>query len=347
MSEKQEPYLHVLLVPFSFNAAEREKDSQWIPPLDFAERRARDMELFALKREREGDQAAAQRFHANAQWWRGLAKLEDSEAKSIETEYGENAVAMVDVLLARAAAGSEQAVYSLGQLAKIVHAGLHALAANGNKTAASTVVGVLSNGVVEFNNLARNKPELFRAEAREWPGIPGIITPFTEQTKNNIQLVKSLDVGKNFPLKSPTGGKKGKTPSLKTPRNYWAVLLFSYIEYARFEVARFTVMSPERRAFFTPARHPAPWLQDAVRLKSFSPDTWETWFEVAWQIVLEATEGHPEREPELFKLQSLKKEKDSKSKGKLETTPSAYSNAIKTALEIGFKYYAGKNRSTM
>lgn len=329
-----------LMQPFSFEGWEGEEIRS--RQVNFAKARAEQYLDEAAQDERDGCWDLVADARAKAAYWQRLQELSPEDGQSIELNAALDGAEHIDALLERAKV-SDRPLSQLFSLALQIHSGLLALASHGNEQAAFFLVSSLSSAVDDFNMLAWHKPEAFRGVVRSKDGIPGIITPHVEKTEANAELVTHLEVATDYAIKLPIKRSKGRQLSLfKTPRNLWAARLVNYIEGVRILLecskSAATISEVKRRK----------WLLAAGRLHPYSADTWRAWADVAWQVVLEATEGHPEREVALSELHTIKEKKISKRSGKpLDKTLKASQKEIREALARGFEALAGDNLSAI
>jgi hypothetical protein len=164
-------------VPFTF---EQVTDADLHPPLvtmeskiaEFEETARRETELSAEDKadgkanEARNLEAMAEASRAKAAMWRKLSALPKAEATNLDFQICGLLNENVDFLLARIERGEcESGFLRL----VIVHAmkGLLALAPNGKASAATGLVDCLIEGVMRFECLALNRPELFTHYTRQ------------------------------------------------------------------------------------------------------------------------------------------------------------------------------------
>jgi len=140
-----------------------------------------------------------------------------------------------------------------------------------------------------LNNIAEKQPELFQAFARgcfEWPGV---ISRNAYVSQDNQRFLEKLQQGEDLPFVNIPRGKKGRTPSFSVLANRLAFRLYGKIETARAGHDYSKIMAEMLGLTVS------TWIE-AVNLEPFSAKTWRSWAEIAWQIVLEATDGKPEQD---------------------------------------------------
>ena len=337
MRMNSRPGVTIPAQPFSFDEKLYNISNPYIPPIDFADKKASQYEAEAYTPEAER-QNARSRLLDGATFWRNIGSPTDgtrAEANQLECATSE-----IDILLCKAAKGSILATTALSILADKILGGLYALSANEDKIAAGHWLGSLTKSISHFNSIAYSKPELFLEQSRCHFGIPGLISPSTEKTKSNVSLVDKLEVGKQFFFKLPKRGKGNKV-RFTTPANLWAARLCGHIELTREQVRHFqSLPATQRPNLFLCDLNLAPWLGEAVQLDVFSEKSWENWFKVGWDIVMEATHNEPEKEPTLLALRP-RKEKRTTPKGELTITSGTHQCAIREVLKKAFATLAG------
>lgn len=165
-------------------------------------------------------------------------------------------------------------------------------AAEGNRYAAGLLLANLDEAVLAFNQLAQNKPELFREFARSSMSIPIAISHHPQLRKKALSLLKTLTVGKELPkVLQPRQGRPAKSFDNATRL---ASALLKYI---------LTVKQAAAYAKATSAGTPAqrgldvgPWVAVVVNLPDFSSRTWRRWAEAGWEYVESVS---PKNRPEL------------------------------------------------
>lgn len=329
----EEKLLRAPFPSFSFRGEWEEQEEFKPEPLDFAERRAMEAESNANLAEADGEYKAAEAYRNIASVWRNNLSILNDAAASIS---GSTASESIDVLLAQATIGSEQALTVLLALVNQTLAGLHALASNGRTGAADVLLASITEATNAFGILAHRRPDVFLGRTRSAFGVPSIVSPFVEKTRDNAELIKVLRVGETFPFQLPTEASgRGKQMKFRTPANLWVFRLCAHIELAQGKVAKFQRLTPEEQRRLV-AAHPASpaWIDDAAALQPLSAETCSQWLDVIWKIAMDATGGKPEEEPILFALQNLPAEHGSRYSDEVfKTTLAAYRKKIKEALE--------------
>lgn len=159
---------------------------------------------------------------------------------------------------------------------------------------------VAKEATYALNDIAEKHPELFHAFARgcfEWPGV---ISRNPDVSRDNQRFLEKLQQGEDLPFVNIPSGKRGRTPSFKIRANRFAFKLYTIIETARAGSDSKSVAEIYR--LILPSGVNLDWIQEAMNLEPFSAETWPSWAETAWQIVLEETNGKPEQDEALRPL---------------------------------------------
>jgi hypothetical protein len=170
-----------------------------------------------------------------------------------------------------------------------------------------------------LNDIAEKQPELFHAFARSCFEWPGVISRNPDVSRDNQRFLDKLQQGEDLPFVNIPRGRKGRTPSFAVLANRLAFELYTKIEIERAGYD-YSKSVAEMYGLTLP-----PWIQGAVNLEPFSAKTWRSWAEIAWKIVLEATDGKPEQDKILRPLGKSAGKKKPKFCKKLHT-PTANSN---------------------
>jgi hypothetical protein len=155
---------------------------------------------------------------------------------------------------------------------------------------------VAKEATYALNDIAEKQPELFRPFARgcfEWPGV---ISRNPDVSRDNQRFLEKLQQGEDLPFVNIPRGKKGRTLSFSVLANRLAFKLYTKIETER-AGDDYSKSVAEMYGLTLPS-----WIQGAVNLEPFSAKTWFNWAEVAWQFVLEVTDGRPEQDDNLRPL---------------------------------------------
>lgn len=309
------------LKPFSFTG--------WgykMPELGRAEARAKCEDDSADRFDQDGRSPEAEEARAQAAWWRALGTFPeaDTEIPYLKTEL--DAIDAIDALLARAE--SHQApVIPLAGLLRHLLAGLHALAAHGDKLAGGMLLNTVGEAVTQFEMLAWKKPELFREYARGSLAIPAMISRHPEKRADNQALLVKLEQGEGEDC--PLGMvKTGKTWRVSSRANALAVRLQSYIAYLRgsYDIHK---LEHSREGFKPPG-----WLEAAKKLKPFSPAEAPKWAAVAWTFFLDKG-NHPALHDERTRISTPRQ-------GAVKSDPAALKADSLKALKGAFKMIAGR-----
>jgi hypothetical protein len=171
-----------------------------------------------------------------------------------------------------------------------------------------------------LGEIARRKPSLFRPIAETSVAWPAFISWHGDYTKENLELMKCLGLGeKHFFRFKFLKGKRGKRWSLRTPANRFAIRIIQKL-FARqctcraFERDRLDkeLMEIYKRHGFEVPRitfQSAKLTKQILALEPLSVDTIDEWFDAGWNLLLEETQGHPERHPDLRQLGTYRKAK--------------------------------------
>ena len=177
---------------------------------------------------------------------------------------------------------------------------LHVLAANGSQEAAHVWFKQLAASVNKFELLATHRPQLFEKIARKSLGIPACISRSSEKGKDNQRLLKQLHQGEDAVFSLLPTGKQGASKKMFEGVNFLAARLVAYVAYLR------------DNGFLLQAGvdlgGPAlpTWAKTAKALKAFSRETWKQWADLAWLIVLDASDGEPEKHSDLAPIGAAK-----------------------------------------
>jgi hypothetical protein len=202
---------------------------------------------------------------------------------------------------------------------------LYELAANEDRLAAEMLGESLQHGASNFFALAKRNPRIIGQWAKGQAFIPGLISQNSKMMKSNELLAEQLRVGERHPL--PVVSGRGQGFDLVTPANKWASRLWQFINKERM------TLLPLRKHGVTLSFEEAR----IADLKDFGRDTWDTWMEVAWDIVLAYTDNEPETNPELKELARS----DQKRKTYKGTETVSYArNRIRDRLRQAFKHIA-------
>jgi len=319
-------------------------NKEYAPPQPgMAERRAKLEDELADKFEASGYSEPAGERRAKAIWWRKLAGAEAPEGKTWR-ECKRDALAATDALIALAEREDDlyknPALDHLKAITSHLHWAFHMLAANGNKRAASIWGDVLLDSATDFERLAWHKPKLIEEWAQGQVSIPGRISQYRGLAKSNAELVKLLRVGESSPLPLVPSGRRGNSLDYSKRVNKWAADLLNYIDSERgnYDLYKYHAEEAGRRL--------PGWQEKASKLKSFIGETWESWAEVAWDILMVRTSRHPEDHPELRPLgASAAKKKPKLVKVLHNATASANVRAkIKSRFRQAFKLMAESKR---
>ena len=327
-----------LLKPFSFDGWGFE-----MPEMRTAENRAELAEIGVSYFEKHGREDLAAEDRAEATWWRELPGVTETSASPHYARWERDARDSIDALLVQAeAAEGSKAFTSLSSLLYRLMAGFHALAAHGNQTAARMWANEICRGVNDFEMLATAKPEIFKEWARGSFAIPGMISRNAEKREDNQRLCKLLEQGEATEWAILPTGKRGW--NLEQNANGLAARLQSHIQSGRELYELHKVQSRGNKL--------PDWLEDAMKLAPFSPETWRTWAELAWRIIAEISpEGKPGLHPAFYhsktKICNPRKQRINPYYANTESAPSIAENDIKEALFGAFELIAtGKSRKT-
>jgi hypothetical protein len=279
--EMEKKQIKLLFKPFDFDGWEFE-----MPSLDVAENQKRSEEGLAASQEREGLLDLAKKTRERAASWQKLGGLPEDEAKQFYAQWYVKASDTIDALLTRSQS-SDNALSHLSLILSQLLNGLYALAAHGNKQAGDYYMSAVGEAVLNFESLADNKPETFLRMARVSASIPGMISRNTEIIADNKRLLKKLQQGEDCQLANLPNGKKGGTWKFRNRAISLAMQLQSHIQSSRI-IYRFNLTLVQDNADELSA-----WRQKAMKLEPFSAGTWEGWADIAWQVLLEATNEKP------------------------------------------------------
>ena len=197
-----------------------------------------------------------------------------------------------------------------------------------NRAAAAHFSILLGKHVERLRELAFAKPQLFEALAQQLPTFPVPGSRFKEQQVANDRLIKEvLVVGKNFWRQQRR--KTRESPSAKPQRaKKIAADLIDYLEKYRIV---YPVLSDITNDL-------PPWtrkLRGLKRLPSQNCEVREDWFKLAWDVVLETTNGQPAEVDDYWVLARRRRRTGSDGR----TVADAHSS-IKYALRNAFRELA-------
>ena len=140
-----------------------------------------------------------------------------------------------------------------------------------------------------LNELGSRQPARIRPAARNrflWPFLKAQKEQFGDDHR---KLIKKIALGQNAPFGEGAVSRIGtKSFIVKT-----AVKLLCQIDTER-------KMNPAVVRLLSDDALPQ-WKNDLLALKPFTAKNWQQWFEVAWSILCERFNGHPERNRRLKK----------------------------------------------
>jgi hypothetical protein len=172
----------------------------------------------------------------------------------------------------------------------------HAL--NGDKDAMQCLGYVLSQAVADLREIARKTPEV----AKEWGRDQSVVPVLAGRNKGHKKAVEedlaAFEVGEGSRYRINPPPRK-KAPDVSTFANKLAGDLCAHLADAR---AKAKLHGALRRALPDQVSPLPKWAKIASSLPDLSKATWEKWAEAAWDCLLSATEGNPERIPSLWKL---------------------------------------------
>ncbi len=266
-----------------------------------------------------------------------FVKMSPSEARAAEVELTLHACANVDMLFERSKE-SASASRCLLRISLQLLEGLNDLAASGNEDAARSLFTALSTGVRNFTILASRKPDVFLSSTRTAGGMPSFLTVNSESMRDGQDLLRKLQVSSQNPLAM---FRTGKGARLKTPTTIWAVRLFNHIMEVRAVIEGYQATEPCHYELMAP-----PWTLEALALPEFSKSSWSLWADLAWKIIEEAADGHPENVPQLHAIGHDGKQKQVyyRSEPTEATQVSNVVSRIKERLSAAFKKLAAANR---
>jgi len=158
--------------------------------------------------------------------------------------------------------------------------------------------------------ITRRKLPLIRSIAEESVVWPAFISQHGDFTKGNAELMEDLNLGKDhfFRFTFPKG-RRGKRWSFKTPANLHAVEMIKgliarqcacrAIERDRLDKELKEIR--KRNGFAEPmiTFQTEDLTKQILDLPPLSTKTVNQWFDAAWRMVLEETEGRPEKNAQL------------------------------------------------
>ena len=232
-----------------------------------AEARARLCEEEAQAFRQKGAHGKAKGAGEKAAFWRSLPTLSDRD------------VLLNAAPLLGATTENLDALYAIGDVGSLMLATGQALGrlfdlagSRGTQSDVSALLETIAGAVERFERFANEKPELFRPLARERMGIPAIVSQNREKMAEALNLAEKLETGAAYHLAILPTGKKGRHWQFKDRANALAARLVEEIEFTRSWDGWYR-------------RH--EWWEEALKLETFSKDSWKAWAEFAWEHLLD------------------------------------------------------------
>lgn len=201
--------------------------------------------------------------------------------------------------------------------------------------------------VDSLGQIARKYPAVLRPIAEKSVVWPAFISAHGDFEKANRELIKRLNVGAHhfFRFTFPSG-KPGKRWSMRTPANAYAVEMLKALFVLQCtcrsldrdrrdkqlqKVLRRNGIETSDPTFLTPKL-----FKQILTLKPICRATVQQWFDAAWKVVLDQTDGHPEKDPQMRQLGVHRKEHTGTSKSGSKTSESNIRDGIKQRLQVAF-----------
>jgi hypothetical protein len=195
--------------------------------------------------------------------------------------------------------------------------------------------------------IARKEPSLIRPIAETSVVWPAFISRHGDFRKANVELMEILNLGKDhfFRFTFPKG-KRGKRWSLKTPANVYAIKMIQGLYVAQcacrsiYRERRNKKLNEllKRSGFRQPKITflSARLAKQILNLDPPSGGTANQWFDAAWEVLLDRTRGHPEKDEQLRKLGVHRKGHTTTAKPGSKTSESNIRDGIKERLREAF-----------
>ena len=202
--------------------------------------------------------------------------------------------------LADGAKHHPEAIQRLRQLLDYCRAALRKLVERGNKHAAVSLVSAVWDGVTDLTRLAHKQPAQFRKIANHSFAWPALISPHPSYKRANAELLELLEVGRRTALKA-SGRSRWSTRRIANE------VLLSAMAY----VSHLLCAVPVRQAMQQAKQTDASLVFDvtipsiahkSAALPKLTRETADQWFDVIWELVMQATGRHPERDRVLTRL---------------------------------------------
>ena len=176
---------------------------------------------------------------------------------------------------------------------------LGALAAAGDGQAMTSLAGVATNAAQHLHTAAMHQPELVREVAGHESEWPFLIGPHGDNVKKARDYVAHLGLGSKAALNT-----KARWSNRHTPGQPHRGTIGGFLERAMQIMAEIRHIHEPMRLLSHDSSHPAlrslpKWLFLVAHLPDIESEEGATrWFEAAWQLLLDATNGQPEKVPQ-------------------------------------------------
>ena len=170
----------------------------------------------------------------------------------------------------------------------------------GNQEAADSLVqlGIYIAGIVEEQSIKHL--EVFKYIAERQPVWPALVTP----TPHNSQYIKQRMKILGLALKSEFAmhSKARWSPANIATWNAMSIIGTIRANQEWKEVRQTFITKNKKSPIPVKIIEPPAWVKKCWALSPLTKQTAKEWFNVGWDALMEATEGHPERDPELRPL---------------------------------------------
>ena len=225
----------------------------------------------------------------------------------------------------------------VGPLFILADAAFHRLAflARSSPSAADGMLRLLIEFVAHFEKVSRERPDLLRPLTRKGGYIPVLAWPDSDSKKEIEGILKFLEVGAEGPYRNMRAKRNGESGrpgcGSGTGINVLARRLFDYISHYR------NFFGGHSEAFLSDQPEKYAWLKSAVNLPEFGPISYKNWHKVAWEILMDRTDGHPERHETLRAIGKYRERHSENDKQQTKATPGTIEPNIKDGISTKLK----------
>ena len=192
---------------------------------------------------------------------------------------------------------------------------LFSMAERGTPAAARSLTMISIELITGLNDLALRRPALFQSLTQHLGAWPVMMSQHPELTEDPKRLFGALQLGAKSKWKDNQFSKLNVTDAA----GRWSIHLFQRVATTR----------AQRALGLRPPEGSPQWVLEAHRIEDFGPDSWETWWRVAAQLLAEEY-------VDVVEIEALAK----RPRGKARMTPGRLRASIKTRLRSRFKSLA-------